>query len=70
MPRTYEVYSPGTRVFLMDGPPTPGTILPQPEGVDPQFKVVKLDGEELLVLREDDVMGVVETGASKLKKAA
>lgn len=50
MPRTYEVYSPGTRVFLMDGPPTPGTILPQPEGVDPQFKVVKLDGEEEPVL--------------------
>jgi len=28
---------------------------------------VKLDGEELLILREDDVLGVVESGSKKGK---
>ena len=30
---------------------------------------VKLDGEELLIMKESDIMGVIE-GASKAKKAA
>ena len=34
-------------------------------------QVVKLDGEELLVLREEDVLGIIEGAAtSSLKKAA
>ena len=31
---------------------------------------VKLDGEELLIMKESDVMGVIEGGAAKHKKAA
>ncbi len=31
---------------------------------------VKIDGEELLIMKESDVMGVVEVGAKPLKKAA
>jgi chaperonin GroES len=30
---------------------------------------VKIDGEELLIMKESDVMGVIEEGAAK-KKAA
>jgi chaperonin GroES len=30
---------------------------------------VKLDGEELLVMRESDVMAIVETSAKKVKAA-
>ena len=33
-------------------------------------QTVKVDGEELLVMREDDVMGIVERDAAALKKAA
>jgi hypothetical protein len=45
-PTSSEIYTPGTRVFLTDGPLVPGVILPPPEGTDPQFKVVLLEGEE------------------------
>jgi co-chaperonin GroES (HSP10) len=31
---------------------------------------VKLDGEDLLIMKESDVMGVIEGGAAKHKKAA
>ena len=31
---------------------------------------VKLDGEELLIMKESDIMGVIETGAGSSKKAA
>ena len=31
---------------------------------------VKLDGEELLIMKESDILGVLEGGASKGKKAA
>jgi len=31
---------------------------------------VKLDGEELLIMKESDIMGIVEGGASTQKKAA
>ncbi|MEW6133762.1 MAG: co-chaperone GroES [Pseudomonadota bacterium] len=31
---------------------------------------VKVEGEELLVMREDDVMGVIESDAEAVKKAA
>jgi chaperonin GroES len=31
---------------------------------------VKLRGEELLVMREEDLMGVIEDGAAQAKKAA
>jgi chaperonin GroES len=33
-------------------------------------QTIKVDGEELLVMREDDDMGVVEREAAALKKAA
>jgi chaperonin GroES len=31
---------------------------------------VKIDGEDLLIMKESDIMGVLETGSSKGKKAA
>src|SRR3984885_4505671 len=31
---------------------------------------VKIDGEELLIMKESDIMGVIEGTASKAKKAA
>jgi chaperonin GroES len=33
-------------------------------------QTVKLDGEEYLVLREEDVLGIIDTSAAPLKKAA
>ena len=33
-------------------------------------QTIKLDGEELLVMREEDVLGIVEAGSANLKKAA
>lgn len=33
-------------------------------------QTIKVEGDELLVMREDDVMGVVERDAGTLKKAA
>lgn len=33
-------------------------------------QTVKVEGEELLVMREDDVMGVIEDAAGAMKKAA
>lgn len=33
-------------------------------------QTVKVDGEELLVLREDDVLAVIEGGEQAMKKAA
>ncbi|WLE64037.1 co-chaperone GroES [Burkholderia plantarii] len=33
-------------------------------------QTVKIDGEELLVMREEDVMGVLETDAGAARKAA
>jgi len=31
---------------------------------------VKIDGEELLIMKESDIMGIIEGGAKKGKKAA
>ena len=31
---------------------------------------VKIDGEDLLIMKESDVMGIIEGGAKKSKKAA
>ncbi|MGE4218939.1 MAG: co-chaperone GroES [Alphaproteobacteria bacterium] len=31
---------------------------------------VKIDGEELLIMKESDIMGIIEGGAKKSKKAA
>ena len=31
---------------------------------------VKMDGDELLIMKESDIMGVIEGGAKKRKKAA
>lgn len=31
---------------------------------------VKIDGDDLLIMKESDIMGVLETGGSKGKKAA
>lgn len=33
-------------------------------------QTVKIDGEELLVMREDDIMGVIEGSQADVKKAA
>ena len=31
---------------------------------------VKIDGEDLLIMKESDIMGIVEGGSSSMKKAA
>lgn len=58
-----EIYSIGTRVFLIDGPPTPGVIVrPPSEGSDPSCKVVLLDGEESPILvRSPDLIAATLT---------
>lgn len=43
-------FSPGSRVFLVDGPITPGVVLPPSEGVGPHNRLVLLDGETTPVL--------------------
>ena len=46
--------------------------IPVPAGVDVTIsgQTVKVEGEELLVMREEDVMGVIEGTAAGKKKAA
>ena len=31
---------------------------------------IKIDGEELLIMREDEVLGIIEGGAKSIKKSA
>jgi chaperonin GroES len=31
---------------------------------------IKIDGEELLIMREDEVLGIIEGGAKSIKKTA
>lgn len=31
---------------------------------------IKIDGEELLIMREDEVLGIIESGSKSIKKSA
>lgn len=46
-----HIYPVGTRVFVGDGPLTPGVILPDPEGLSASSKLVQLEegGDPILV---------------------
>ena len=51
--------------------PQEGEVVAVGPGIrDESGTEVKLDGEELLIMKESDVMGVIDGSASELKKAA
>ncbi len=71
-PEQGEVVAVGNGKVLQDG-----TVRPLEVKVGDQVlfgkyagQTVKVEGEELLVLREDDVMGIIEESQADLKKAA
>lgn len=64
-----EVVAVGNGRLLQDGSLRPVQLKPGEYvlfGKD-SGQTVKIDGQELLVLREEDVMGVIEEGASSIR---
>ena len=70
-PEQGEVTAVGGGRLLQDGSVRPLQVKPGDRVLFGKYagQAVKLDGQEYLVLREEDVFGVIEDGA-QLKKAA
>ena len=71
-PEQGEVVAVGSGRLLQDGSIRPLQVKPGDRVIFGKYSgtTVKIDGDELLVLREEDVFGVVEGERSGLKKAA
>lgn len=72
-PEQGEVVAVGDGRVLQDGTVRPLQVKPGERILFGKYagQTVKVDGEELLVMREEDVLGVIEsTPAGTLKKAA
>lgn len=71
-PEQGEVIAVGAGKVLQDGSVRPVQLKVGDHVLFGKYggQTVKLDGEELLVLREEDVFGVLEGGAAQLKQAA
>lgn len=73
-PEQGEIVAVGSGRLLQDGSIRPLQVKPGERVLFGKYagQTVKIDGEELLVLREEDVMGVIEEGSaeSAKKKAA
>ena len=71
-PEQGEVTAIGSGRLLQDGTIRPLQVKPGDCVLFGKYsgQTVKIDGEEFLVLREEDVLGIVESGAESLKKAA
>ena len=72
-PEQGEVIAVGNGRLRQDGSIRPLQVHPGERGLFGKFagQTVKLDDQEVLVLREDDILGVVETARpDALKKAA
>src|SRR5690554_5947794 len=71
-PEQGEVIAVGDGKRLQDGTITPVELKVGDQVLFGKYagQTVKLDGEEVLVLREDDVLAVIDTGSPAVKKAA
>lgn len=71
-PEQGEVVAVGTGKVLDDGKVRALTLKPGDRVLFGKYagQTVKLEGEELLVMREDDVMAIVDAPKATLKKAA
>ena len=71
-PEQGEVITVGAGKLLQDGSIRPVQLKVGDHVLFGKYggQTVKVDGEELLVLREEDVFGVLEGGAAQLKQAA
>ncbi|AJW44523.1 MULTISPECIES: co-chaperone GroES [Ralstonia] len=71
-PEQGEVIAVGTGRLLQDGTQRALQLKVGDQVIFGKYagQTVKVDGEELLVMREEDVMGVVEADAEAARKAA
>ena len=71
-PEQGEVIAVGAGKVLQDGSVRPVQLKVGDHVLFGKYggQTIKVDGEELLVLREEDVFGVLESGAAQLKHAA
>lgn len=72
-PEQGEVVAVGSGRLLQDGSVRPLQVKPGERVLFGKYagQTVKLDGEEFLVMREEDVLGVIDTAsADSVKKAA
>lgn len=71
-PEQGEVIAIGNGRRLQDGTQVPLEVKVGDQVLFGKYagQTVKLNGEELLVLREEDILGVVESSDAKLKKVA
>lgn len=71
-PEQGEVIAVGEGKVLQDGSVRALSLKPGDQILFGKYagQAVKVDGEELLVLREDDVFAVLEGGRDEMKKAA
>ncbi|CAH2810393.1 MAG: Heat shock protein 10 kDa family chaperone GroES [uncultured Caballeronia sp.] len=71
-PEQGEVIAVGSGRLLQDGTQRPLQLKVGDQVLFGKYtgQTVKVDGEKLLVMREEDVMGVLEPEASAAKKAA
>lgn len=71
-PEQGEVLAVGSGKVLQDGTQRPLQVKVGDHVLFGKYagQTVKVDGEELLVMREDDIMGVIEDTQADLKKAA
>jgi chaperonin GroES len=72
-PEQGEVIAVGHGRLLQDGTVLPLQVKPGEKVLFGKYagQTVKLDDEEFLVLKEEDILGVIESGeGSRLKKAA
>ncbi|MCB5207835.1 MULTISPECIES: co-chaperone GroES [Methylovorus] len=71
-PEQGEVIATGNGRRLQDGTQVPLEVKIGDQVLFGKYagQTVKLNGEELLVLREEDILGVVESSDAKLKKVA
>ncbi len=71
-PEQGEVIAVGTGRLMQDGSVRPLHVQPGQQILFGKYasQTVTVDGEELLVMREDDVLAVFEQSTAKVKKAA
>jgi len=71
-PEQGEVIAVGHGRLLQDGTTLPLQVKPGEKVLFGKYagQTVKLDDEEFLVLKEEDVLGIVEGQSARLKKAA
>ncbi len=71
-PEQGEVLAVGSGKLLQDGSQRPLQVKVGDQVLFGKYagQTVKVDGEEVLVLREEDVLGVIENADAALRKAA